>query len=71
MTYSEREEIMSKDVMTTAELAKLLDCNIATASTTLGDIKTFIERNGGKPRITTRGKLHVQDYCDYYRIKRF
>lgn len=69
MTYTEREEIMSKDVMTTAELARLLDCNIATASMTLGDI-TSIVRNGGKPRIDARGKLHVQDYCDYYRIKR-
>lgn len=70
MTYTEREEIMSKDVMTTAELARLLDCNIATASMTLGDIKSSIVRNGEKPRIDARGKLHVQDYCDYYRIKR-
>lgn len=70
MTYSEREEIMSKDVISTSELARLLDCNIATASTTLVDIKDSIVRNGGKPRIMLRGKLHVQDYCDYYRIKR-
>lgn len=49
MTYTEREEIMSKDVMTTAELARLLDCNIATASMTLGDIKSSIVRNGEKP----------------------
>ncbi|MGN0744363.1 MAG: hypothetical protein ACI4MZ_03725 [Christensenellales bacterium] len=70
MTYSEREKIFSKDVISTSELARLLDCNIATASTTLVDIKDSIVRNGGKPRITARGKLHVQDYCDFYRIKR-
>ncbi len=71
MTYSEREEIMSKDVMSTAELAKLLGCDISTASTTLCNIKDSIESKGKTPRITMRGKLHVQDYCDYYRIKRF
>lgn len=71
MTYSEREEIMSKDVMTGADIQKLQGCNASQASRIITDIKYVIEKRGGKPRINQRGKLHTQDYCDYYNIKRF
>lgn len=71
MTYTEREEIMSKDVMTGADIQKLQGCNASQASRILTDIKYVIEKRGGKPRIDQRGKLHTQDYCDYYNIKRF
>lgn len=71
MTYSEREEIMSRDVMTGADIQKLQGCNASQASRIITDIKYVIEKRGGKPRINQRGKLHTQDYCDYYNIKRF
>ncbi len=71
MTYTEREAIMSRDVMTGADIQKLQGCNASQASRILTDIKYVIEKRGGKPRIDQRGKLHTQDYCDYYNIKRF
>ncbi len=71
MTYTEREAIMSKDVMTGADIQKLQGCNPTQASRILTDIKDVIRLRGGKPRIDQRGKLHTQDYCDYYNIKRF
>lgn len=71
MTYSEREAIMSRDVMTGADIQKLQGCNASQASRIITDIKYVIEKRGGKPRIDQRGKLHTQDYCDYYNIKRF
>ena len=30
-----------------------------------------IEKRGDKPRINQRGKLHTQDYCEFYKIARF
>ena len=71
MTYTEREAIMSKDVMTGADIQKLQGCNASQASRIITDIKYVIELRGGQPRINQRGKLHTQDYCDYYNIKRF
>jgi hypothetical protein len=71
MTYTEREEIMSKDVMTGADIQKLQGCNASQASRIITDIKYVIEKRGGKPRIDQRGKLHTQDYCEFYKIARF
>lgn len=68
MTYKEREQIFSKDVMTLTEFAALMDMDKCEASRTMVDIKTYFENIGKKPRIKTRGKLHVQDYIDYYRL---
>lgn len=68
MTYKEREQILSKDVMTLTEFALLMDMDKSEASRTMVDIKAHFESTGKKPRIKTRGKLHVQDYLDYYRL---
>ena len=70
MTYSEREEIMSRDVMTGADIQKLQGCNASQASRIITDIKYVIEKRGDKPRIDQRGKLHTQDYLDFYRLER-
>ena len=69
MTYAEREAIMSKDVITTAELTKLLGTNESQASRIMQQIKHTL-RKAGTLRIEARGKLHTQDYCDFYRIER-
>lgn len=71
MTYTEREAIMSKDVMTGADIQKLQGCNASQASRIITDIKYVIEKRGDKPRINQRGKLHTQDYCEFYKIARF
>lgn len=71
MTKAEREAIMSRDVMTGADIQKLQGCNASQASRILTDIKDVIRLRGGKPRINQRGKLHTQDYCEFYKIARF
>ena len=70
MTYTEREAILSKDVMTGADIQKLQGCNASQASRIITDIKYVIEKRGDKPRINQRGKLHTQDYLDFYRLER-
>lgn len=70
MTKAEREAIMSKDVMTGADIQKLQGCNASQASRIITDIKYVIEKRGDKPRINQRGKLHTQDYLDFYRLER-
>lgn len=69
MTYAEREAIMSKDIITTAELARLLGTNESQASRTLQQIKAALKKKGSL-RVDARGKLHTQDYCDHYNIGR-
>ena len=70
MTKIERDNIMSKDVMTGADIQKLQGCNASQASRIITDIKYVIEKRGDKPRINQRGKLHTQDYLDFYRLER-
>lgn len=57
-----REEIFSKEFITTGELAELLGLDKCTASTVLNNIKRVTDRLGIK------GKIHVQDYIDYYHL---
>ena len=70
MTYAEREAIMSKDIISVAEIKELLGVGESEASRVRGNIIESIELAGRKPRITARGKLHTQDFCDYYHIER-
>ena len=63
MTYQEREQILSKDVLTINELCKLLGCNYQLGARKMREIKYKHDR------LHERGKLHVQDYLDYYGIK--
>lgn len=63
MTYAEREEIFSKDYITTRELADLLGIAYTKASTLLQQIKRVTG-----DRLGIKGKLHVQDYSDHYHL---
>lgn len=63
MTYADRELIFSKDYITTQELADLLGIAYTKASTLLQQIK---RRTGD--RLGIKGKLHIQDYLDYYHL---
>ena len=65
MTYARREAIMSKDIISTSEVAELLGMSVSQASRIVNDIKASI-----KPRIDLRGKIHTQDYCDFFKIER-
>lgn len=63
MTYAERQEIFSKEYITTKELAELLGIAYTKASTLLQTIK----RKTGD-RLGIKGKIHIQDYLDYYHL---
>ena len=65
MTFAEREQILSKDIISTNEVAALLGMSVSQASRIVNDIKASI-----KPRIDLRGKIHTQDYCDYFKVER-
>ena len=63
MTYERREEIFSKEVITTAELGELLGLEMTRASMLMQEIKRNMPC-----RIRIKGRLHVQDYLDYFCI---
>lgn len=72
MTYAERVEMFSKDYLTIADVQKLLGVTYEKASTIMCDIKRGLELspkyNGQGVRLNIQGKLHVQDYLDYYHL---
>ncbi len=68
MTYARREEILSKEVISTEEFAELFGISKKEASTQVSAIKRRIECDGRIPRVVTCGKLHIQDYFDVFRI---
>lgn len=62
MTYAEREEIFSKEYLSIADIQILLGLQYQDAAKTIRNIKRRTDRLG------IRGKIHVQDYLDYYKI---
>ena len=62
MTYDEREEMFSKDVLTAADLQKLLGISKTYAYEIMRKIKAKSDRLG------IDGKIHTQDYLDYYNL---
>ncbi len=65
MTYAERELIFSKDFITTQELQALLGySNISGASAKMGEIKRVVG-----DRLGIKGKIHTEDYLEYFKIK--
>ncbi len=65
----QREEIIAKEIITTAEFKILTGIEYKKASALLVQIKNWCKRQGG-PRVKTKGKIHIQDYLDYYNISR-
>lgn len=70
MDLKRREEITSKDVMTIDEICELMCCTKSQASTIITEIKNHLAKEGVEPRLNTRGKIHTQDYLDFYRLTR-
>lgn len=65
MTYEKREEIFSKDYITTQELQDLLGYkNIASASEKLTEIKRVVG-----DRLGVKGRIHTEDYFLFFGIK--
>lgn len=63
MTYEERDEILSKDAISYKDLARLLDICPSMACQKMQEIK----RVQGD-RLKIQGRLHIQDYLEYYNI---
>ena len=65
MTYARREEILSKDVITTDELQELLALsNLPQASSKMSEIKRKVG-----DRLGVKGKIHIEDYLEHFNIK--
>ncbi len=62
MTYAMREEIFSKEYLSIEDIQELLGLHYQDAARTIRNIKRRTDRLG------IRGKLHVQDYLDYFQI---
>lgn len=62
MTYAMREEIFSKEYLSIKDMQELLGMKYQDAAKTMRDIKRRTDRLG------IRGKIHVQDYLDYFKI---
>ncbi len=62
MTYAQREEIFSKEYLTIEDIQSLLGMGYQDAAKTIRNIKRRTDRLG------IRGKIHVQDYFDYFHI---
>ena len=68
MTYSRREEIFSKDYISIADMQDLLGMGYDDAAKMIRDIKRSLQFSGAGVRLDVQGKLHVQDYLDYFKI---
>ena len=64
MTEERKKQIMARDALTIADVQELLGLSYWMAAKVIRDIKRKHDRLG------IRGKVHVQDYLDYYRLDR-
>lgn len=62
MTYAMREEIFSKEYLSIKDMQELLGMKYQDAARIMRNIKRRTDRLG------IRGKIHVQDYLDYFQI---
>lgn len=62
MSYSEREQIFSKEYLTIKDLQQLLGLSYQIAAKLMRQIKFKFDRLG------IQGKLHTEDYFEYYKI---
>lgn len=75
MTYAKREEIFSKDALSIEDVMELLGLQYQGAADMIRRIKRELnmseEYNKQGIRLDIQGKLHTQDYLDYFKIKSF
>lgn len=63
MTYEQREKIFSKEYICIEDMQVLLGLTYQDAAKMIRDIKRKSDR------LHIRGKVHTQDYFDYFGIK--
>ena len=71
MTYSKREEIFSKEYLSIGDIQELFGMGYDEAAKVIREIKRSLQMNEQNPRglrLNVQGKIHVQDYFDYYGI---
>lgn len=72
MTYAERVEMFSKDYLTIQDVQALIGITYQKASKLMCDIKRGLtldpKFNGQGVRLDIQGKIHVQDYLDYFNL---
>lgn len=72
MTMQEREEIFAKDVLTIEDIQLLLVMKYQDAAKFIRTVKQALEMNPKYNeqgvRLDIQGRLHVQDYLDYFNI---
>lgn len=72
MTYAEREEMFAKDYLSIEDVQKLQGTTYPVAARIIRQIKKELTMspkfNKQGVRMNVQGKLHVQDYIDYYRL---
>ena len=68
MTYEERESIFSKEVLRIEDIQALFDLCYSDAAEEIRTIRRKIKFAGGTPRVDKVGRLHIQDYLDYYKL---
>lgn len=68
MTYQEREEIFSKEMLHISDVQKLFDCAKSTASTLIQAWKRKLKFSGKELRLDLEGKIHIMDYFDVMNI---
>ena len=61
MTLEQRKEMFAKDYLDLTDLSHLLGIHYTRASEIVREIKM-----NTRDRLHTRGRVHVQDYFDYY-----
>lgn len=75
MTYARREEIFSKEYLTIEDIQEILGLEYQGAAKMIRTIKRELEMNpkynGQGVRLDIQGKLHTQDYLDYFQITNF
>lgn len=69
MDYAKREEIFSKDVINIQDIMAVLDMSYNDAAEFIRMVKrTMIYTFHKPPRESRQGRLHVQDYLEYFNI---
>ena len=63
MTMAERQKMFAKDYLDRFDLGKLIGVSPCEASVFIQEIKRCT-----RDRLHRRGKIHVQDYFDYYGV---
>lgn len=69
MTFAEREQIFAKDILSLQDIQKLLGFTYPQASAFVNTVKRAFAFNDKPLRIDMKGRLHTQDYLDYFNIK--